>query len=379
MLPRLRVLARSSPTDKHTLVSLLRGMGEVVAVTGDGTNDAPALHEADIGLAMGIAGTEVAKEAADIVIMDDDFSTCVRVVRWGRAVYRNIQSFIQFQLTVNVVALVLNFVCAVAGGDIPLTAVQLLWVNCIMDTFGALALATEPPRDSLMLRKPYGRVEPIISNVMWRNLLCMAAYQLIVLFVLFFAGCDILQFGYAKIIHAGPDSGDCHKYNTIPWNVADGAPASDWKQCYDRTHGCAPSKDIDGSNFSMNDRLAFIDYNTLTCTIFNAFVWMQFFNEINARRMEDFNVFQDLLTNHLFLGVLGFTAVAQALIVEFAGTFAQTIGLNWQHWILSIILGMVTIPIAFAVKLIPVPAKPSLPEMVLQGGGQGGGEAEGGG
>ena len=129
MLPRLRVLARSSPTDKHTLVSLLRGMGEVVAVTGDGTNDAPALHEADIGLAMGIAGTEVAKEAADIVIMDDDFATCVKVVRWGRAVYRNIQAFLQFQLTVNVVALVLNFVCAVAGGDIPLTAVQLRWVR----------------------------------------------------------------------------------------------------------------------------------------------------------------------------------------------------------------------------------------------------------
>ena len=195
LLPKLRVLARSSPSDKHSLVALLRSRGDVVAVTGDGTNDAPALREADVGLAMGVAGTEVAKEASDIIILDDDFASCVRVVRWGRAVYRNIQAFLQFQLTVNVAALLLNMVCALIGGEVPLTAVQLLWVNLIMDTMGALALATEPPRDSLMLRKPYGREEPIISNAMWRNILVMASFQLAVLFTLFFAGCSLLGFG----------------------------------------------------------------------------------------------------------------------------------------------------------------------------------------
>ncbi|QHO11910.1 Calcium-transporting ATPase 8, plasma membrane-type [Arachis hypogaea] len=152
----ISVMGRSSPNDKLLLVQALRRKGHVVAVTGDGTNDAPALHEADIGLAMGIQGTEVAKESSDIIILDDNFASVVKVVRWGRCVYANIQKFIQFQLTVNVVALVINVVAAVSSGDVPLNAVQLLWVNLIMDTLGALALATEPPTDHLMDWPPVG-------------------------------------------------------------------------------------------------------------------------------------------------------------------------------------------------------------------------------
>ncbi|GFP84392.1 calcium-transporting ATPase 10 plasma membrane-type [Phtheirospermum japonicum] len=154
---KISVMGRSSPNDKLLLVQALRKKGHVVAVTGDGTNDAPALHEADIGLAMGIQGTEVAKESSDIIILDDNFASVVKVVRWGRSVYANIQKFIQFQLTVNVAALIINVVAAVSSGNVPLNAVQLLWVNLIMDTLGALALATEPPTDHLMRRKPVGR------------------------------------------------------------------------------------------------------------------------------------------------------------------------------------------------------------------------------
>ncbi|AQK57282.1 Calcium-transporting ATPase 4 plasma membrane-type [Zea mays] len=166
IIPKIRVMARSLPLDKHTLVTNLRGMfREVVAVTGDGTNDAPALHEADIGLAMGIAGTEVAKESADVIVLDDNFTTIINVARWGRAVYINIQKFVQFQLTVNIVALVINFVSACITGSAPLTAVQLLWVNMIMDTLGALALATEPPNDDMMKRPPVGRGESFITKV----------------------------------------------------------------------------------------------------------------------------------------------------------------------------------------------------------------------
>ncbi|RZC00667.1 Calcium-transporting ATPase 9, plasma membrane-type isoform D [Glycine soja] len=154
---KITVMGRSSPNDKLLLVQALRKGGEVVAVTGDGTNDAPALHEADIGLSMGIQGTEVAKESSDIIILDDNFASVVKVVRWGRSVYANIQKFIQFQLTVNVAALVINVVAAITSGDVPLNAVQLLWVNLIMDTLGALALATEPPTDRLMHRSPVGR------------------------------------------------------------------------------------------------------------------------------------------------------------------------------------------------------------------------------
>ncbi|KAG1368580.1 calcium-transporting ATPase 10, plasma membrane-type [Cocos nucifera] len=185
LIPKIQVMARSSPSDKHNLVQHLRTMfNEVVAVTGDGTNDAPALHGADIGLAMGIAGTEVAKESADVIILDDNFSTIVTVAKWGRSVYVNIQKFVQFQLTVNVVALIVNFSSACLTGNAPLTAVQLLWVNMIMDTLGALALATEPPQDDLMDRSPVGRTGKFISNVMWRNIFGQAFYQFIIMWYL---------------------------------------------------------------------------------------------------------------------------------------------------------------------------------------------------
>ncbi|XP_060218175.1 putative calcium-transporting ATPase 13, plasma membrane-type [Lycium barbarum] len=188
IVEKIRVMARSSPFDKLLMVECLKQKGHVVAVTGDGTNDAPALKAADVGLSMGIQGTEVAKESSDIVILDDNFNTVVTVLKWGRCVYNNIQKFIQFQLTVNVAALVINFVAAASSGEVPLTAVQLLWVNLIMDTLGALALATERPSSDLMNKQPVGRTEPLITGVMWRNLLAQALYQVTVLLILQFKG-----------------------------------------------------------------------------------------------------------------------------------------------------------------------------------------------
>ncbi len=154
ILPNLQVLARSSPADKHLLVSCLKELGDVVSVTGDGTNDAPALKVANVGLSMGVSGTEVAKEASDIVIMDDNFASIVKSVLWGRSVYENVRKFLQFQITINIAAVLVTFIGSVSERGFPLTAVQLLWINLIMDTFAALALATEPPTDNLLKQKP---------------------------------------------------------------------------------------------------------------------------------------------------------------------------------------------------------------------------------
>lgn len=163
-IEKIQVMARSSPFDKLLMVQCLKQKGHVVAVTGDGTNDAPALKEADIGLFMGIQGTEVAKESSDIVILDDNFASVVTLLRWGRCVYNNIQKFIQFQLTLNVAALIIDFVAVVSSGEVPFTEVQLLWVNLIMDTLGVLAFATERPANDLMRKPPIGRSEPLINS-----------------------------------------------------------------------------------------------------------------------------------------------------------------------------------------------------------------------
>ncbi|KAH8501913.1 hypothetical protein H0E87_016618 [Populus deltoides] len=298
---KITVMGRSSPNDKLLLVQALRKGGEVVAVTGDGTNDAPALHEADIGLSMGIQGTEVAKESSDIVILDDNFASVVKVVRWGRSVYANIQKFIQFQLTVNVGALVINVVAAVSSGDVPLNTVQLLWVNLIMDTLGALALATEPPTDHLMHRTPVGRREPLITNIMWRNLLIQALYQVAVLLALNFRGLSIL--------HLNQD---------------------------DRKH-------------------ATIAKNTM---IFNAFVLCQVFNEFNARKPDEINVFKGVTKNHLFMGIVGFTVILQIILIEFTGDFTTTVRLNWKQWLICVAIGIVSWPLAAVGKLIPVSKTP---------------------
>ncbi|KAK6243266.1 hypothetical protein QUC31_009675 [Theobroma cacao] len=284
------VMARSSPFDKLLMVQSLKKNGHVVAVTGDGTNDAPALKEADIGLSMGIQGTEVAKESSDIVILDDNFTSVATVLRWGRCVYNNIQKFIQFQLTVNVAALVINFVAAVSSGEVPLTAVQLLWVNLIMDTLGALALATEQPTNDLLKKPPVGRTEPLITRVMWRNLIAQALYQVAILLILQFKGKSI--FGVAE---------------------------------------------------KVKDTL-----------IFNTFVLCQIFNEFNARNLEKKNIFKGIQRNKLFLAIIGITLVLQAVMVEFLKKFANTERLDWKQWVVCIGIAAVSWPIGWLVKCIPV-------------------------
>ncbi|KAM6469426.1 plasma membrane calcium-transporting ATPase 3 isoform 4-T6 [Liasis olivaceus] len=289
--PKLRVLARSSPTDKHTLVkgiidSTIGDQRQVVAVTGDGTNDGPALKKADVGFAMGIAGTDVAKEASDIILTDDNFSSIVKAVMWGRNVYDSISKFLQFQLTVNVVAVIVAFTGACITQDSPLKAVQMLWVNLIMDTFASLALATEPPTEALLLRKPYGRNKPLISRTMMKNILGHAVYQLIIIFTLLFVGEVLFDIdsGRNAPLHSPPS-----EHYTI---------------------------------------------------IFNTFVMMQLFNEINARKIHgERNVFDGIFGNPIFCTIVLGTFGIQILIVQFGGKPFSCSPLNAEQWLWCLFVG----------------------------------------
>jgi len=195
----LRVLARSSPEDKYILVTGIQDCAGVVAVTGDGTNDAPALTKADVGFSMGITGTDVAKGATDIILLDDNFSSIVVALKYGRNVYDNVRKFLQFQLTVNVVAMFIVFFGSVILKDSPLTAVQMLWVNLIMDTFAALALATEPPQDDILDRQPYKKDAAIVTEVMWRNVFGHAIYQALIIVIVIFMGQSRLCHPYDQL------------------------------------------------------------------------------------------------------------------------------------------------------------------------------------
>lgn len=290
--PKLRVLARSSPTDKHTLVkgiidSTVGETRQVVAVTGDGTNDGPALKKADVGFAMGIAGTDVAKEASDIILTDDNFTSIVKAVMWGRNVYDSISKFLQFQLTVNVVAVIVAFTGACITQDSPLKAVQMLWVNLIMDTLASLALATEPPTESLLLRKPYGRDKPLISRTMMKNILGHAVYQLVITFTLLFAGEKFFSIdsGRNTPLHSPPS-----EHYTI---------------------------------------------------IFNVFVMMQLFNEINARKIHgERNVFEGIYRNPIFCFVVLGTFALQIIIVQFGGKPFSCTALTIDQWLWCVFIGV---------------------------------------
>ncbi len=176
----LEVMARSEPSDKLLMVQTLQRGGEVVAVTGDGTNDAPALRHADVGFAMGIAGTEVAREASDIILLDDSFPTIKNAVWWGRALFENIQRFLIFQLTINISAAMLSFLAPILGYPPPFTIIQLLWINIVMDSLAALALCSEAPHPALMYRTPVPREDPVITPYMFRAILITAFVYVVI-------------------------------------------------------------------------------------------------------------------------------------------------------------------------------------------------------
>ena len=181
----LKIMSRARPTDKQRLVQLLQQKGAVVAVTGDGTNDAPALNHAQVGLSMG-TGTSVAKEASDITLLDDSFNSIGTAVMWGRSLYKNIQRFIVFQLTINFVALFIVLLGSLVGTTLPLTVTQMLWVNLIMDTFAALALASIPPSESVMKEKPRKSTDFIITKSMRYYILGMGFAFLVLLMGMLF-------------------------------------------------------------------------------------------------------------------------------------------------------------------------------------------------
>ena len=289
-LPSVRVIARSTPLLKMRVVKELKAEGNVVAVTGDGINDAPALKNADVGIAMGISGTEVSKEAAEIVLLNDSFSTIVTTVKWGRGIYENFKRFIQFQLTVNVASVLTVFLCTVIGlfvegFESPFSALDLLWINIIMDGPPALTLGLEPIRDDLMKRKPTARSESIVSAEMLRRIAINGVF--ICLVCLAQQGFDFLNIGEEK--------------------VATG--------------------------------------------VFTLFVVFQLFNAFNCRELGDKSIFPNLFKNKLMLAAFVVAFALQIVITQFGGAVFDTVPLDFVDWLKIVAMALSVVALDEIVKV----------------------------
>jgi len=293
---QLQVLARSSPADKHTLVCLLQEMGQVVAVTGDGTNDAPALKAADVGFAMGICGTQIAMNASDIVLMDDNFVSLVQSIRWGRNVLDSVRKFLQFQLGVNLVAISLTFIGACTTGESPLSTVQLLWVNLIMDTLGALALASDDPDDDILMKPPHDRNAHLLSKPMIEFMGIQMFYQITVLLA--------LELGLDKFMI------------------------------------------IEGHN------TGYVSPRTKT-VVFCTFVFLQVANIIMSRRLNrEINFFHKFYQNSIFVSIIIIIIAVQLIVVIFGNSFVETVALEWKEWVLVAALSVGNLIVTTFIKIL---------------------------
>ena len=373
----LLILARAQPLHKYALVLGLKSLGNVVAVTGDGTNDAPALSKSDVGFAM-IDGTDISKDASDIVILDNNFSSIVTAIIYGRSIYENIRKFLQFQLTVNFCACFLVFICSCIGNETPLTSIQMLWVNLIMDSLGSLALATEPPYEELLHRYPNKKNESIINSTMWKHILSQSIFELILLVLIYIYGPGFIIEDKEQILNSHFELFNC--FGILPGDIDYernykyilNGRENEWSKTkyinLDKVenddYGC--KKFLSGepsswSNFSLYDSFDYYNFEYGSTThmtlIFNIFVLYTLFNQINCRILDDsVNICSRINKGIMFIIVTSCELVIQILIVQFGFGIFHCVkgGLSFSQWKISILFSLTTFVFNFIIKFVPL-------------------------
>jgi hypothetical protein len=356
-------MARSQPLHKYALVLGLRELDKIVAVTGDGTNDAPALSKSDVGFAM-FDGTDIAKEASDIVILDNNFSSLVIAIIYGRNIYDNIRKFLQFQLSVNFCACILVFLCACIGNETPLTPIQMLWVNLIMDSLGSLALATEPPYEELLKRKPTKRNEFIINGKMCKHIALQSIAQIVLLILLYLFAPKFIKENNLVRLAENYIIEKCYEQfpGKNPEYIINGME-SKWKN--DIKLKSDINKDIFCGDYKDKSTLSqafnqYIDSNSGTThmvIIFNIFVFYTLFNQINCRVIDDsFNIFKRIQRSLFFPIITIFEMGLQVLIIFLGNSPFHIVdkGLTGYQWGICIGFSAITFVISIIAKCIPI-------------------------
>ena len=346
LMGKLRVMARSRPEDKYLLVTGLMNMNQVVAVTGDGTNDAPALSKADVGFGMGVTGTDVCKAAADIIIMDDSFTSVVKACSWGRNIYDNIKRFLQFQLTVNVGALLFTVIGAIFLKEAPLQAIQLLWVNMIMDSLASLALATELPRPDLLERPPQNKDDFVVSRKMTKHILYMSLFQMVILFIFLFGGEYMIPEPEEKLrFEAYREIVGMEKNDYV-------FPGRLYKINGDELYKAVI--ELPGIDGDSSRHMTFI---------FNLFIWLQIVNMLAARKIHDEkNLCDGFFANPAFLIIWVLIIVVNGVIIQFTGAFfsLHPDGLAIEQHGLCIGVSFSVLLVNLILKLLPDDISPKL-------------------
>ena len=376
----LKVIARARAIDKYALVLGLRELDNVVAVTGDGTNDASALSKADVGFAMGKTGTDVARDAADIIILDDNFNSIVHAIKWGRNIFDNIRKFLQFQLSVNFSAVLLVFISSCIGSESPITAIQMLWINLIMDSLGSLALSTEDPSNELLYREPHSKREYIINNTMWKMIIVQSLVQFSLVLYLYLHGSSFIVEDNLERLNMIRQLENCFgdfpaevsefKHHKVYYYIMDGKKSSwdamkhirrnlDPKVCFffDRTRF---EKDEINNLYEAYKWYTSNYGNTVHMTmIFNTFVFYSLFNQINSRIINNnLNILHRIMDNWMFIAVTSAEMVIQFLIVQYGGLIfkCNKEGLTVSQWEWCILLAATTFLVNFCLKFIRLEA-----------------------
>ena len=385
----LLVMARSQPIHKYGLVLGLKALGNVVAVTGDGTNDAPALSKSDVGFSMN-DGTDIAKEASDIILMDNNFSSIVIAMIYGRSIYENIRKFLQFQLTVNFCACILVFLCSCIGNDTPLNSIQMLWVNLIMDSLGSLALATEPPYDELLQRKPTNKHESIINGRMWKHIGFQSLFELLILLFLYLYAPLFIPEDKNEIIESTIQLARCfgelpgevkvnykeimedHLYdkkiiygNKNKWNndIMFNNSYTSLSEAY-ITQNCSKFLPTDNKKWPNATLYEAHEYylsqyggTTHMTLIFDIFVCYTLFNQINCRIIDDsFNTFKRIHKGILFCIVTSIELAIQIALSQIGYKVFHCVhyGLSPFQWLYCAGFAISTMFFNFIIKLIPL-------------------------